>query len=132
MFAKAAAWIVAALGVALLVVGLIAWHQHGTIARQGLALAAQDTAIKTAVEANGSMVATATTLRAKLGQCTAEIATSAEAQAKALREREQQVRDAEQRARDLRMRNATLTAALGARCRAWAQEPVCVGVEAIP
>jgi len=132
MLAKATMYIAAALGVLLLVVGLVAWHQHGTIESQRAALVRSAQAVDVAVAANASAAVTTAALRTQLDQCTTEIKASAEAQAEALRQREQRYREAEERASALRLRNQQLTAALDARCRAWASEPVCVGVEAIP
>lgn len=132
MLQTATTYVAAALAVVLLIVGLIAWHQHGTIVRQRDALVQTSAAVDAAVAANATAASTLAAVRDKLGACTAEIEASAEAQAKALREREQRYREAEERAADLRRRNSLLTAALDARCRAWATEPVCVDVEAIP
>lgn len=132
MLQTATTYVAAALAVVLLIVGLIAWHQHGTIVRQRDALVQTSAAVDAAVAANATAASTLATVRDKLGACTAEIEASAEAQAKALREREQRYREAEERAADLRRRNSLLTDALDARCRAWATEPVCVDVEAIP
>lgn len=132
MLQTATTYVAAALAVVLLIVGLIAWHQHGTIVRQRDALVQTSAAVDAAVAANATAASTLAAVRDKLGACTAEIEASAEAQAKALREREQRYREAEERAADLRRRNSLLTDALDARCRAWATEPVCVDVEAIP